>query len=81
MFIINNLIKNKNISYFLQDIKRFICDKKFYKIEIYKKNELVISLKMPKNEIKYKTCNKEEKVSEEIKKKNFEDFFRGYKNE
>ena len=77
--LINKLIKNKNISHFLQDVKRFICDKKFYKMEIYQKNKLVISLKIPKNEIKCKTCNKDEKVLEEIKKKTFEDFFCSYK--
>ena len=77
--LINNLIKNKNISYLLKDVKRFVCDKKFYKMEIYQKNELIILLKKPKNEIKCKTCNKNEKVSEEIKKNNFEDFFRVYK--
>ncbi len=68
MFVINT-VKNKNNIYILKDTMRFLTDKQFYKMEIYQKNELIISLKIPKNELN----------SKEIKKKNFEDFFVGYK--
>ena len=81
--LINNLIKNMkkyNINYILQHSNRHFCDKKTYKLELYQKNKLIVSLKIPSNDIKCKTCNKNEIVSDEIKKNTFGDFFRGYKH-